>query len=77
MQADIEYKDHGMFTRFYANTTAGEYAWREMAKEDGVAAVLTPHAKPVIAQLRRAGYSVAKAKKNEQSIEDILTELGA
>ena len=74
--SDISYTNSGLFTRFYANTAAGENAWREMAKDEGVAAVLTIHAKSVIAQLKAAGYSVAKAKKPTQSIDDILKELG-
>ena len=74
---DIEYVNTGLFTRFMPNTPAGEDAWRVMAKDDGVAAVLAIHAKSVIAQLRSAGYSVAKAKKPTQSIDDILAELGA
>lgn len=73
---DIEYINTGMFTRFMPNTPAGEDAWREMAKEDGCAAVMSIHAKSVIAQLRAAGYSVAKAKKPTQSIDEILAELG-
>ena len=73
---DLEYITTGLFTRFVPNSPAGEDAWREMAKEDGVAAVLQAHAKNVIAQLRRSGYSVARAKKSNESIEDILKELG-
>ena len=74
---DLEYTNSGMFTRFYPVTRAGEDAWREMAKEDGCAAVLSIHAKNVIGQLRKAGYSVAKAKKTTQTIADILKELEA
>jgi hypothetical protein len=72
---DLEYTNDGMFTRFIPNTPAGENAWREMAKDDGVAAVLNNHAKAVISQLRKAGYTVAKAKPVKQSIESILAEL--
>lgn len=75
MKSDLEYANHGMFTRFYANTTAGEDAWRVMAEKDGVAAVLTFQAKQVIAQLRKNGYSVSKAAKPTQTIADILEEL--
>lgn len=73
--ADLEYFQSGLFTRFVANTPAGEDAWRVMAEKDGVAAVLSVHAKNVIAQLRRAGYSVAKAKPVTIPIEEILKEL--
>lgn len=76
MTADIEYANHGLFTRFYPVTAAGEDAWREMAKDDGVAAFLTMHAANVIAQLRKAGYRVAKAKPVKQSADELLAELG-
>lgn len=71
---DLEYTTSGLFTRFYPNTAAGEVAWLEMQK-DGVAAVFIPHGDMVIAQLRRAGYSVAKAKPVKQTIDEILKEL--
>lgn len=77
MITDIEYSKQGMFTRFYPNTTAGETVWREMAKQDGVAAVLHFAAKKTIAQIRAAGYTVSKMKKPTQSIDQILAELGA
>lgn len=73
---DLEYINTGLFTRFMPNTAAGEVAWCEMAKESGVAAVLSIHTKNVIAQLKAAGYSVAKAKKPIQTIDEILAELG-
>lgn len=73
---DLEYTHDVMFTRFYPNTEAGKGAWRSMAQQDGVAAVLTMHAKSVISQLKKAGYTVSKAKKQTQTIDDILKELG-
>lgn len=76
---DLTYITTGLFTRFIANTPAGESAWRVMAQETGNAAVLSIHAKNVISQLRRAGYSVAKAKKAPSwTSEDdqLLAELG-
>lgn len=69
---DLEYINTGLFTRFVPNTPAGEDAWRVM---DG-GAVLSIHAANVIAQLRKAGYGVAKAKKPAQTIDEILAELG-
>lgn len=74
--ADLEYTQYGMFTRFFPNTPAGEAVWREMAKQDGVAAVMNFEAKKVIRQIRNAGYSVSKAKKPDMSIDEILAELG-
>lgn len=76
-QVDLEYLNTSLFTRFVPNTPAGEDAWNEMARgEYGNAAVLAIHAKTVIAQLRKAGYSVAKVKKPTQTIDEILAELG-
>ncbi len=79
MQADLTYITTGLFTRFMPETKAGEAAWNEMAKDDGCAVVLSIHAKNVISQLRKAGYSVAKEKKAPAwTSEDdkLLAELG-
>lgn len=73
---DITYKDHGLFTAFYAETKEGENAWRELASvTDGTGKVLTIQAKQFIASLRKAGYTVSKAKEAEQSLDDIFAEL--
>ncbi len=72
---DMEYINSGMFTRFLPNTPAGEEAWKVMHADNGNDVVLAIHAKNAINQLRKAGYTVAKAKKPTQSIEDILKEL--
>ena len=73
---DITYKDHGLFTAFYAETKEGESAWRELASvTDGTGKVLTIQAKQVIASLRSAGYVVQKAKESKQSLDEIFAEL--
>lgn len=72
---DLEYINDGLFTKFMPVTKAGEEAWREMAKEDGVAAVYVCQANSVLAQLRTAGYSVRKAKVCKKSINKIMAEL--
>jgi len=73
---DITYKDHGLFTAFYAETKEGENAWRELASvTDGTGMVLTIQAKQFIASLRSAGYVVHKAKESKQSLDDIFAEL--
>lgn len=75
---DLTYSQDGMFTRFYPETEAGREAWNTMAENDGVAAVLNHHAKSVLRQLRKAGYSVAKAKPvTEADMDAILAELEA
>lgn len=76
---DLEYIESGLFTHFMPETKAGEAAWNEMAKDDGCAAVLSIHAKNVICQLRKAGYSVAKANKPApwtSADDELLAELG-
>lgn len=61
---DLTYRKTGLFVRFIPNTSAGETAWREMAKQNGgVATVFSIHADSVIKQLRDAGYSVGVAPK--------------
>ena len=73
---DITYKDHGLFTAFYAETKEGENAWRELASvTDGTGKVLAIQAKQFIASLRSAGYVVQKAKESKQSLDDIFAEL--
>jgi len=73
---DITYKDHGLFTAFYAETKEGEDAWRELASvTDGTGKVLTIQAKQFISSLRSAGYVVQKAKESKQSLDDIFAEL--
>ncbi len=78
MKTDLTYSQDKMFTTFYAESAAGEDAWREMAnKMNGVAKVLNFEAKALIIQLRGFGYSVRKAAKPTQTIDQILKELGA
>lgn len=77
--SDLSYTTDGLFTRFIPNTPQGEAVWREMAKDNGCAAVLNIHAAAVLKQLRAAGYSVRKAKAAPVSmneINDLLNELG-
>lgn len=76
---DLTYTQCRMFTRFIAQSTAGEDAWREMAsKMNGVASVLNFQAKAVISQLRAAGYKVSKAKPvTKKEMNDIYAELEA
>lgn len=76
---DLTYITTGLFTRFVPNTKAGEEAYREMANHDATS-ILTMHLTSVLAQLRKAGYSVAKAKKAPawtSEDDQLLEELGA
>lgn len=77
--ADLIYMTDGMFTRFVPQTQSGENAWRQLAAQtDGTGAVLATHADSVIAQLRRVGYNVTKAKRGKSSAiadDALLAEL--
>lgn len=75
---DLTYLDKGLFTTFIPHTPAGENAWRVMHEANGEA-VLSIHAKNVIGQLRKAGYSVTKAKKAPAwtgADDELLAQLG-
>lgn len=76
--ADIVYNNQGMFTSFTPVTDAGVKLWTEFVNgNEGHCKVLSIHAKSVIAQMRKAGFSVSKAKKVEEiDAEALLAELG-
>lgn len=79
---DLTYTIKGLFTTFIPQSEAGEKAWREIEKFDssGTATVLTIQLKQVLAQLKKAGYSVKKSKKATKKEIDALykelTEMG-
>ena len=74
---DLAYTQDGMFTRFVPQTDAGESVWRQMYEQHGSSAVLNHEASRVMAQIRKAGYSVSKAKPVKAGeIDAILAELG-
>lgn len=63
MKVDIEYIESGMFIIFFPNTPEGEQVWRQLAEStDGTGKVFAIHAKQVIKDIRKAGYTVRKAK---------------
>ena len=71
MKADITYRNNGLFTNFMPCSKQGEQVWHEIAsKTDGTGKVLSQHAASTIAQLRNAGYIVAKASKPSASVDD-------
>jgi len=75
---DLEYDVYGMFTSFAPNTPAGVAAWKELARENnGTGKVLNEHAESTIAQLRDAGYTVAKSGKCAVDDDALLSELAA
>lgn len=60
---DLTYGPAGMFVAFYPETAAGEAAWAELAAHSlGTAKFLPTQLDAIVAQLRAAGYRVAKAK---------------
>jgi hydroxymethylpyrimidine/phosphomethylpyrimidine kinase len=64
MKNDLTYRKQGLFTAFIPETLAGETAWREIAeKTQGTGKVFTAQLPAVLAQLRKAGYTVQVAKK--------------
>ena len=77
MQADIEYTQDGMFTRFMAVSDQGAVAWNQLASvTDGTGAVLNIQAEQFINDFRKAGYVVRKAKKATKSeLDNLYAEL--
>ncbi len=73
MQRDVSYKVHGLFTTFIPDTAQGEIAIREMmAQNENSNKVFSVHGSAVIAQLRKAGYVVRKAKPVTRADSDKL-----
>lgn len=64
--ADLIYYRIGLFTYFYPKTKDGEYVFNEMKGEP----ILTIYEKNVLAQIRKAGYSVRK-KSNRDFAEEL------
>lgn len=72
---DLTYLTTGLFTVFFPETKDGEYAFKTMCEELGnnSAKILTRDLKSTLKQLRKAGYTVGKAKPVKHlSIDDIL-----
>lgn len=76
MQIDLTYRTLGLFTAFFAESKQGELAWNEIARQtEGTGKILTTQLKSTLAQLRKAGYKVAKSKNNSTIDEVLLDEL--
>ena len=79
---DLIYYTDKIFTRFLPETDAGVIAYNQMAEQQSckTATVFNFEAAKVIAQLKKAGYTVSKAKKPKTwtvSDDDLLAELQA
>jgi hypothetical protein len=75
--ADLTYTTEGMFTTFFPMTKEGEEAWNVMHVQEQEK-ILSIHLKPVLSQLRNAGYSVRKAKKEKltnKALDSLFAEL--
>ena len=75
MNADIEYRNDGMFVRFYPVTSDGKKAWEQMIEQSGSAVVLEIESKKIIAQLRSIGFKVKKSESVKESDDDLLLAL--
>lgn len=75
---DLTYLTSGLFTTFFPETKIGEDAWRVIAAEDGTGKVLTIHLVSTISQIKRAGLTVAKARRvSADEMDAIMNELNA
>jgi hypothetical protein len=76
MTTDLTYTQTGMFTQFYAETEAGKIAWDDAAEMlAGNFQIFNQHLASTIYQLKKAGYTVSKAKKTTLTMNDIFLEL--
>ena len=74
-QTDLTFIDDCIFTTFLPETKAGEFAWKEAAsKNGGVFKILKIHKESAIYQLKKAGYTVTKAKKSKLNLSDIFDD---
>ena len=79
MKNDLTYLPQGLYTTFFPETPAGEAAWLTIATTPGCEGgrVLTIHLVSTIRQIKRAGLTVAKARRVDPSgLDAILEELG-
>jgi len=67
MKADLTYLKQGLFTAFIPESPEGRNAWRAIAEQtEGTGKVFTVQLPAVLAQLRKAGYTVKQAKKKSE-----------
>lgn len=73
---DLSYYESGLFYTFLPNTKDGEEAYNLMANTLGTSSVKIAcnHLTSTLYQLRKAGYTVGKAKKLSTTIEDVLND---
>ena len=76
MKPDLTYLKTGFFTTFFPESKDGENVYKEMIEQNGSPKILTRDLKNTLYQIKKAGYSVQKAKKPTQSIDEVLNKLG-
>jgi hypothetical protein len=59
---DLTYTTDGLWTHFHFKNEDGVKVYKQLL-EAGMESVWTIHAKQVISDIRRAGYTITKAKK--------------
>ena len=73
---DLHYITNGFYITLIPNTQEAESVYNEIAKAFGGVAKFPVHMKDsIFYQIKQAGYSIRKAPKVKQSIDDILAEL--
>ena len=73
---DLTYLTTGLFTTFFVESESGAVAYKELLEQNEKSnKIFTHNLKPVLSQLRSAGYKVSKAKKSNITMEQILNEL--
>jgi len=77
MKTDLTYLKQWMFTAFFPESREGEDAWRAIADQtEGTGKVFTVQLPAVLAQLRKAGYTVKQTeKKNEEFIRAEMAKI--
>lgn len=71
---DLTYFTKGPFIGFIANTDEGEKIYTEMHEQNGSATIHAKHLKTVLHQIKKAGYTVSKAKKSKLTLDEILND---
>lgn len=74
--SDLTYLKQGFFTVFFPQSKAGEMAWNELASvTEGTGKIPTIQLPLFLENLRKAGYTVHKAKK--KTAEEAAAEMQA
>ena len=76
MVIDLTYNTTGIFTTFFSESKQGEVIYNQMIEQNGSPKIYTIHLKNVLYQIKKAGYSVKKAKKvSKKEADKIMNEI--